>query len=577
MTDSTSGRAVPGAEVSLRSFGAMFGIGGAASAITGENGAYRLEGAGEGTHLLTVKAAGFVQEGLDGAGFQRMFRPGRESGDSPQSGPIIQIGPDVAEVRRDLSVVPGASIRGVVVDTNDRPVSGATVSVTGGRDARDGFGMMPGGGSGAGSAMTNPEGEFRVDGAAAGDKLKLRAAAEGYVEGFSESISVTVGAEVTGVVIRLGKGGTLTGTVVGSDGKPLGGATVRAIPWNSQPGMGPQVPTWQLRQTEGVATDEAGSFTVEGLKPGPILVGVEAPDHRQLIVKDLSVVEGQVTGGRVLALERGLAITGRLTNEAGEGVATASIWLQREQVEGVPPDFSGTGRAVVAKDGSFRVDGLAPGRYALNATGSGYAPEAVTGVAAGSSGVDILLRKGLAISGRVLLPDGSPASGSRVRVWSDADQRSASARTAEDGSFTVENLKPGTYSVSASAPRGSGPGPDRPSPLNVREATVPGVAAGTRSLEIRLVPGVSITGIVVTEAGVAVAGARVFARSAGSGASGSGMSGPDGSFEVTGLAEGEYDMNAWMQGYGPADAVKSPAPGTGVRLVLKPAPVPQEK
>lgn len=574
VTDSSTGRPVPGAEVTLRSIGGGFGFGSGGSSITGEDGAFVLEGAGEGMHLLTVKASGFAQAGLNQQAMGSMFgRMGGENEPDPD-GPMVKVTAEQTEVRKNISVVPGATIRGRVVDRNNNPVGGAKVTVNAGGNDMGMFTRMMG--LSPTSVLTNAEGEFQIDGAPPAEKTTLLARAEGFVDGSSEELRVTTGSEVTGVTIMLGTGGTLQGTVYGADGNPLSGASVRVINWTPNQGRQDFVPTWQLQRAEAKLSGDDGSFTVDGIKPGPILVGIDAPGHLMRVEKNLVAAEGEVSGGHSFRLDRGMVISGRVVDEDGMPVACENIWInqQRQERNTIPqPTNSNTSSSA---DGNFTLDRLPPGTYDIRARADGYAPEVREGVAAGTTGVLITLQKGRKIAGVVLLPDGSPAPNVWVSVQGEGGNNQ-SDQTDEDGRFEVKNLKAGTCTVSARIQswRGGPMGLNEKRP-NIRDTTVTGVAAGTETVQIRLLRGYAIRGFIRDAAGSPIPGARVSAAPVDKSGSfddsrprGNGVSLEDGSFEIMGLDDGTYQLSAWLQGYQVEKSTTAVAGATGVEVVMK--------
>jgi protocatechuate 3,4-dioxygenase beta subunit len=576
VTDSATGRAVARAEVTLRTMGGMVGMGTGGSAITDENGSYRISGVGEGSHLLLVKAAGYFQEGLDPANLGQMFQPTRGNSEAPADGPLVIIPKGATAVTKNLTVLPGASIRGIVVDAENRPVGGAKVTFAGAGNEMAMLTRMMGVSSAA--VLTNADGEFRIDGASAGEKVKLAASAQGFVESFSEELSITAGAEVSGVVIKLGTGGTLSGTVLGSDGQPLSDATVKVVSFKRNERDREWVPTWQLNRAEGHMTDGEGSFSITGLKPGPILVGVEAPGHQMLVKKDLTVAEAQVTGGQVFALERGLTISGRLLGEDGKAVSSANLWVSRQPNPGEQPSYNPGNRGRVNADGSFEIDRLTAGSYTLTVTAAGYVQEQVKDVAAGTTNLQVRLAKGLSISGRVVLPDGTPAIDTWIRARGE-DDRQGGAQTNEKGEFEIKGLGRGAYAITAqiNAWAGMRRGETGEAP-NVRSTTLSGVAAGTENVEIRLLPGVAIEGVVVDTEGNPISQGTLFARPEGgeNRPESRAMAAEDGTFRVIGLDEGEYKISAWKAGYMQDGESRANGGARGVRVVLKVQEAPRD-
>jgi len=162
-----------------------------------------------------------------------------------------------------------------------------------------------------------------------------------------------------------------------------------------------------------------------------------------------------------------------------------------------PGNVGGTGMARVAMDGSYTVEHLAPGEYAVMASLPGYLSplddmisaltedhspasqrEALTrhGTITITGGeaetLDITLERGAALSGRVLYSDGSPATQIMIDVedinakkLGGEKQRETqmaasmfrtmfthqSQSTDDQGRFRIAGLKPGTYRVAAIA------------------------------------------------------------------------------------------------------------------------------
>ncbi|MHC4859619.1 MAG: carboxypeptidase regulatory-like domain-containing protein, partial [Planctomycetota bacterium] len=165
VTDSASGRPVAGAEVTILA-PVMFQLGGGSSGISGEDGTYRVEGVGEGLHLILVKASGFYQESMDPRILQSAFRPG-SSGEVDPDAPVVQVGEETDEVTKNLTVLPGVVITGKVVAPDGTPVSGARVTFEG---ADRELGMMMRFLRMAPKAdLTNDAGEFRLTGTPGGD------------------------------------------------------------------------------------------------------------------------------------------------------------------------------------------------------------------------------------------------------------------------------------------------------------------------------------------------------------------------------------------------------------------------
>jgi protocatechuate 3,4-dioxygenase beta subunit len=574
VTDSVSGRPVAGAEVTAMS-PMMMEIGGGTSAVSGEDGVYRLEGMGVGTHILLVKAPGFYQKDMIPTSMREMLGPAMSGTTPPADSPMVVVKDDVEVVEKDIEVLPGVTISGTVLAPDGKPVAGARVSFEGG--GREMAMMLQLFQLAPKADLTNEAGEFRLTGTPGGDAVRVAAEAEGYVRGTSDPISTTAGGEATGIVVRLRAGGAVAGVVHGSDGSPLEGAIVRVL--EIQPGQ--QVNDWslqwQLRQAEAQVVDEAGKFHVGGLAPGQVLVAAEGPGHQATIKRDITVPEGGVSGDHLITLEKGLEIGGVVVDEAGEPLAGVRVWVNQWRQGGEAPVYAGDTSISTGEDGAFRVDSLPAGKFNLTFNLDGYARESANGIGSGTTDLRVTLLEGRTISGRVLYPDGSPAV--RVQVSARGDDNNSRGTMTDDEGIEVDGIRPGTYRVTASPNTW---GPQAAEAPDVMDTSVDGVSAGTDNVEIRFQTGYSISGVVVDESGAPIEGAGV---SANPWAKDGGREGPNrwgqtdetGAFRLKGVDGGAYRLSAWKQGYSQEEQTAAKGGDTEVRMALKKAePVPEQ-
>ncbi len=576
VTNGADGSPVAEAEIVAVGSALFGGLGGSVSGTTDENGDYRLTGVGPGLHLLLVKAPGFYQPGTEAQALLRSMAPfGNTDREPGPDDPVVRVGKAGTETVKDLKMLPGAVVSGRVLAPDGTPLAGASVAPAAG-DRGFAF-LLRFLNVGPGSVMTGEDGSFRFSGVAASEKLVLEARAPGYLPSKSDPVSVSSGAEVTGLEIRLKAGGTVTGTVYGADGAPFSGASVKVVPDLRDPRD-----RWRtasaLWRAEAVTTDGEGAFRVDGLEPGPVLIDVQAPGHQPLRHRGVSVSEGTVTGGVTLRLEKGYVIAGRVTDPGGNPLEAVRVRADVVRERRVPPVFplGGAGNsAVTGADGAYRLDRLAPGNYRLRFSKGRYVPETRDAVAAGTEGLEVILEKGLAITGTVTWPDGSPAAG--ISVAARRGERSASSTSTDaKGAFRLENLKAGAYDLTASPTR-SPFGRVREDVPDAAPATLSGVTAGAEGVEIRLLPAFSISGVVADEAGNPLPGVMLFATTEGGGPRPTGFARTDdrGAFRIPNLAEGTYAIRAMKQGYtlpDPSSPPRAQAGATGLRIVLKKGP-----
>jgi hypothetical protein len=128
--------------------------------------------------------------------------------------------------------------------------------------------------------------------------------------------------------------------------------------------------------------------------------------------------------------------------------------------------------------GHFKITGLAPGNYRTSVQKDGFAPPTLDLSFLTSSGLrvdsgdavklELKLAPFNTIAGRVLGPDGKPAAGMEVSVYPNitADV----AVTDSEGRFSLENIRPGSYTLIAKPPASAQP---EQAPDGTRTAVVP--------------------------------------------------------------------------------------------------------
>ncbi len=193
----------------------------------------------------------------------------------------------------------GGSISGTVraVDTGE-PVPSFTVIVTGGTlhfksgDTPISIGMR-GISHGGGSTFLDANGEYRIDGVAAGD-YEVRVAAFGYARSEKKKVSVT--SADANVSFELSRGGHVHGRVIDEvSQEPLVGARV------SREGAYGRAES-PVPVVASTTTDERGEFELGGLAPGLQSLFAAAVGHHGRLISSLDVDEGGDIGPLTIAL-----------------------------------------------------------------------------------------------------------------------------------------------------------------------------------------------------------------------------------------------------------------------------------
>ena len=315
----------------------------------------------------------------------------------------------------ELTVVihPTLALAGRVVDERGKGVGGAEVALYYANGAR----------TDDAAVVTAPDGRFEFARAESGRFLGARApdhASSALLALASPTLTEDARRAPVLVVERTAR--TIQGRVVGPDGAPLAGASLRATS---------ALPVHTVWRADGVsergvppttcASAADGAFALEGLPSGPLDVVVERDGFARWTTR-LDALPSSGSRALVVALERGAIVRGRLALQGG-GVAG--------------------GAEVLVDDGALHVVAEADGRYALRVPSGGhvlrarrsrFAPAVETNVllADGEERVlDAELAPAPTIRGLALGPAGNPLVGVLVRCQVEGVESSAGGANAE--------------------------------------------------------------------------------------------------------------------------------------------------
>lgn len=313
--------------------------------------------------------------------------------------------------------------------------------------------------------------------------------------------------------------------------------------------------------------DGEGRIIAGGL-PGGVVWSLRftSDAHVDAVVEVPMVTVGETTAVD-LPLDQGVRVAGAVVDGDGDPVAGAAVrlrsWRYHDESLTVGTGVEGT----TGPDGEFDLGGLRPGPVTVIVEEEGYL-RAEVDLGEQESGAHledtrIALEGGLSLTGIVVWPDGEPAAGARVRY------RTVGARfrkddevlSGEDGRFEIAGLTGGAYELHGSGRR-------------KRETlvTTARAVAGAGELRLELLAGARFTGRVVDDRGEAVARARVAARPLGLA---SGLArvngradGGDGTFELSGLTPGVWEVSATAKDHGRGLPLRVDVPGGGGGLTL---------
>lgn len=210
----------------------------------------------------------------------------------------------------------------------------------------------------------HPDGEFSIPGVPQGDFV-VEAWAPGLAPGFSRNFTVEAGQSVSGIQVQLGRGGSLSGRVVDSDGKPVARAKVSTHDndWSDDAftkAIGITYPTNATGAETRTGAD--GRFTITGLTPEVYQINVLASGYTGFMRRDLRVTEGVDTPVGDIKLGRGGAVRGTLYDASGKPLVGGTVELRIADGD-VPRQYS----TRTSSDGKFQISNVTPGSYILTA------------------------------------------------------------------------------------------------------------------------------------------------------------------------------------------------------------------
>lgn len=357
----------------------------------------------------------------------------------------------------DLTLVGGGRLEGVVTDVKSgAPVPGAEVlAVTG----------FVGAGTSPVSTIADGNGRYVFSNVLPGPLLLLETRAKGYAaatQGFDAKAPRTLRAGDTLVVdVSMTPGGRVSGSVRGDDGRVLAYVSVvAAVPGNRWTGE------------TAVLTDARGQYVIDGLRPDTYALAVEAPGYASPIDDDASTVVVKAEGPHLVrdfVLASGAVVTGRVTTSDGAVAPRARVAIRAKdarrygsRVRDLETAADATGvykfAAVPPKVELYVEVSAEDGVKTASAPFQAKAGDTTT--------IDVRLKKGSRILGRVADVGGRSVRGARVRFGhlepEDVAKASNTYRADEfltarvflcddGGNFVCDGVPPGTTLVKVEA------------------------------------------------------------------------------------------------------------------------------
>ncbi len=211
------------------------------------------------------------------------------------------------------------------------------------------------------------DGSFSLPCPRAGE-FRVEALHPGFAATVSEPFSVEKGNGVSGVVVRMGSGGTLKGVVRDANGAPIGGASVQThhTDYVDEPfyrSLGEGYPSAATRASG--RTDAEGAFRMTHLTPETYQITVTHPDYAPLTLRGLVVTEGSEVEVPPLTLSAGATLSGTVFGPAGSGLAGALVQISLD-TEATGAEFGAFYKTRANAEGRYSFQHLPPGQYKLS-------------------------------------------------------------------------------------------------------------------------------------------------------------------------------------------------------------------
>lgn len=378
------------------------------------------------------------------------------------------------------------------------------------------------------AVRTRKDGGFEIRGLPEGQH-ELRAAAAGYLGRTVLAPPVANEQVVTVEPIDLRPRPSLSDAlavkVTDLFGRPVQGAHVLAttMPWDLHVAIGPELAGIQGVVHAKGTTDEQGRVSLGPLPPDDYNVMARAEGYVNGGVNNVVLNAGR-TRHVLVRLAEGVAIRGRVVDEAGEGVEGAVVMGFAQ------PSFWSSLVAYSTADGSYVLDGLRRGAYMVFAYEEQQGTVMTTGKAP-SSGVTLKLEGTGVVEGQALWADGKPVEAGQVRPYQTGPFQYVYSQVhplSPEGRWRV-HLPRGNWHFRVQADNGQ-----------MADDTVAKVDVGQTSKVTVTMPRTGVLrGVVMDEAGNHVEGAEIFVMKGGFPASPSreqyDRSDAEGQFEVRGL------------------------------------------
>jgi Carboxypeptidase regulatory-like domain/CARDB len=374
----------------------------------------------QGQIAVTTDSSGdYELDGLDVGAFQVFV------GDQTTPGltsTTVTVSPAQPATTANFTLALAGAVSGTVFESDGKtPLTGSSVSLI-----ENGQQIL--------TMTTNANGDYDFDIVSPGT-YQFEATAPATDFPIVTNIAVSGGSVRSGLNFTAGTD-TIAGTITDtSTGNPIAGANVeidRADPGVEETFVGT------------VTTASNGSFQFPGLVPGAYTVVISATGYATAS-QNVTVVHG-VTAAVAVSLGAQSTVQGTLRDaNTGAVLAGATVFLT---------NANGLGTTTTTEaNGNYVASDLSAGMYSVSIFDNGYETVTIDALAIGQGQKALnfsLAPAAISVSGTVT-GGGAALANVQIKATDAAGALAGSALTGANGSYTLTNLAPGTYTIVASA------------------------------------------------------------------------------------------------------------------------------
>jgi len=333
----------------------------------------------------------------------QLYASATKRGFAKARSPLIDITPERPHIATEITMTPGGTIRGKVVDNNNRPIGGVKITYS----SRE----FPGDPNQASSVSeTTAEGLYFVEQCTPGI-ARVTASMAGYVTQ-SKSVTVRDGKMTDTVNFKLLQGLAITGTVADYSGNPIADAKVSAIPLEKATGYASDT------------TDKKGEFRLPGLSAGNFRLEATFTLPVSQVKQVYTFIEPSVPAGALgvpIDCDVEASASGKVVDDEGRGINNIRVILRSRNDTNPTQDFRFSIDRFHKLQGLFQLEKVPRGLYSMEVEAQGYETyrnnEVVIGPHKTTRMPRIRLERAAQITGVVLsATDKSAINGATVRV-----------------------------------------------------------------------------------------------------------------------------------------------------------------